>query len=828
MQINLPALLLLACLVSSATAEMASPKPGDPEAVFTTQDVRKGIADIVSDGEGRIWAYLTRWGAELQVLEKGRWRSVRPQGFAKPDRVEPKALTRLKDGSIACLWQDRSAKKLFHVTWHAAKEDVPPVTLAVDLSRPILLPLEDGGLLITHEGREVLRLRKGRADSQTTLLPESLWVPPEARSDGSSSSGHAKVHAVEHAGALWLWNPALREPVHLWRLRGLVKMTGTALNQVDLKMPDKYRAISVVTPRDGKLTIAVAGLLVMDYVEGLAKQTGFSGHEDLNYIEQFFKAGGTWNMVGTPKPDLVEFTPSTGINSQVMVNTKRYFDPEERGTVLVAMSTAEQNNLKMHRRTPKLDTEPLFGWWDRPVLETEEGFWCGSQDGALFFPSDSKKKPLVMGARQVVGLQKADAKNMLVLFQNGEAVLKPLKPEKEETEGKPAIARIERMKTGSYLVDDGAGSVMGRSPNGLFCRWDQEGNRQPLEVPESVLAMRTHMLAADGTGQAWLWPKQDGPAAVLDLPSGQWEVFPDPKKALEARLRAGSKLLLHDWPGYAPFAAVSRPKQIAFMRMDGTLHFFDGGQWQSWQPPQIGGEGARATGAPFFDSSGLLTIPLEFTDHQLIDGKRWQEAGVSDIENNTINNTRSPTPPEGCPVEPHRVTCTAYDRHGVCWMRDYDMRLWKCFHGAAAIFMEHGSKDDPLHGDSCKIYEAHVTDSGHAFLRIALSADDEQDYLHVRPRHPVPVSEAKLDQVSGDTAKLRLGKAEWHVWRVDGGKWSAATKEREAVVTGLEPGGHEIEVLALNAEITPAIKTAKLTCHITESSSKGSKKVSLR
>jgi hypothetical protein len=118
-------------------------------------------------------------------------------------------------------------------------------------------------------------------------------------------------------------------------------MAGTSLNVVDLKMPDKYRAISVVAPRDGKLTIAVAGLLVMDYVEGLAKQTGFGGHEDLNYIEQVFKAGDSWHMVGTPKPDLVEFTPSTGINSQLMVNTKRYFDPEERGTVLIAMSTAE-------------------------------------------------------------------------------------------------------------------------------------------------------------------------------------------------------------------------------------------------------------------------------------------------------------------------------------------------------------------------------------------------------------------------------------------------------------------------------------------------------
>jgi hypothetical protein len=58
---------------------------------------------------------------------------------------------------------------------------------------------------------------------------------------------------------------------------------------------------------------------------------------------------------------------------------------------------------------------------------------------------------------------------------------------------------------------------------------------------------------------------------------------------------------------------------------------------------------------------------------------------------------------------------------------------------------------------------------------------------------------------------------------VDGGKWSLATKEREAVLAGLDPGQHEIELLALNAEITPAPKSAKLLCKISKTAPKNSK-----
>ncbi len=832
-------LLIVACLCDPIRAEKAADESAALVASFSARDIapvglawsrlvasrvsvlpeeiRHGLLDIVADAEGRIWA-AQKQGAELQVLENANWRSVKPKGL--PANLIAKAITKLKDGSIACLWKDTSAPKLYQVSWHTGAKNTLPVKVEMELREPRLLPLEDDGLLITHEGREVLRISKDGADTETLVLPERLLVSPDSKPGSSNDAEYAMLHAVEHEGALWFWNPALREPVHRWRLRGLVKCKGSSFSLVDLKMPDKYRAISAVTPREGKLTIAVAGLLVMDYIEGREDQTGFSGHEDLQFIEQFFKAGDTWHFLSVPRPDLVEIEPSGGINNQLMVKRERYYDPEKQTSVLVAMVKNQEGGITLRRRTVKLDSEPFFGWSDRPVLATADGFWCGTRDGAMFFPNESKAEPIVLGGRQVVRMIQVDENHMLMLSENGDATLRPLKAVKEESS---TVARIEKMKTGSFLVDDGAGRVLGRLPDGSFCRWDQDGTRQPLEVPENVLALRTNMLANDGAGQTWLWPREGGPAAVLDQTSGKWEVFQDPRKALETRMRAGSKLQIHDWPGYAPFASAAKPQQIAFLRMDGSLHLFDGGQWQSWQANQIGGADAKATGGPFFNAKGLLTLSLGFMDHQLTDGKRWEEIGSSDIENLRLNNTDDPQPPEVCPVEPHRVTCTAYDRHGVCWMRDYDSRLWKCFQGAAAVFLEPGSADDPLHGESCRIYETQVTDSGHAFLRIGLSWDSDEDYLCVRPRFPAPVSEAKLAQVSADTATISLGKAEWHVWRVDGGKWSLATKEREAVLAGLDPGQHEIEVLAVNAEITPAPKSAKLLCKISKTAPQNSK-----
>ena len=227
-------------------------------------------------------------------------------------------------------------------------------------------------------------------------------------------------------------------------------------------MPDKYRAISAVTPREGKLTIAVAGLLFMDYIEGREDQTGFSGHEDLQFIEQFFKAGDTWHFLSVPRPDLVEFEPSSGVNNQLIVKQERYYDPEKQTSVLVAMVKNQEGGITLRRRTVKLDSEPFFGWSDRPVLATADGFWCGTRDGAVFFPTESKSEPIVLSGRQVVRIIQVDENHMLMLSENGDATLRPLKAVKEESS---TVVRIEKTKTGSFLVDDGAGRVLGRLPD---------------------------------------------------------------------------------------------------------------------------------------------------------------------------------------------------------------------------------------------------------------------------------------------------------------------------------------------------------------------------
>jgi hypothetical protein len=107
------------------------------------------------------------------------------------------------------------------------------------------------------------------------------------------------------------------------------------------------------------------------------------------------------------------------------------------------------------------------------------------------------------------------------------------------------------------------------------------------------------------------------------------------------------------------------------------------------------------------------------------------------------------------------------------------------------------------------LYEVRSDLSGNAFLRLEYGTGGGK-YLAVRARLPQPESVATVREVRADTAQLTFGGAAWHAWRVDGGAWSQATDKKERVMTGLLPGGHELEVMAYNADLTPAKASAKL------------------
>lgn len=153
-----------------------------------------------------------------------------------------------------------------------------------------------------------------------------------------------------------------------------------------------------------------------------------------------------------------------------------------------------------------------------------------------------------------------------------------------------------------------------------------------------------------------------------------------------------------------------------------------------------------------------------------------------------------------------KVTSTAYDRHGVCWMGDADGRFWKCIHGRTVPVLQ---ADEPAPSMTGHVFEVRTDLDGNAFLRLQYGAVGGR-YMAVRSRLPVPESVATVRKVSADMAQFTFGGAAWHAWRVDGGGWSQATDQKERVVTGLLPGEHVLEVMAYNADLTPARASAKL------------------
>lgn len=218
----------------------------------------------------------------------------------------------------------------------------------------------------------------------------------------------------------------------------------------------------------------------------------------------------------------------------------------------------------------------------------------------------------------------------------------------------------------------------------------------------------------------------------------------------------------------------------------------------------IAGHDARVTGAPFFDAGGRFTISINRRDWRLLPDGKWQ-VGDTTADSERVYHSEEAQPPPDCPVE--RVSSTAYDRFGVCWLSDAQRRLWKCVHGRAVPVLQPG-EPNPL-PDGAHLYEVRSDLVGNAFLRLQFGWHGER-YLAVRARLPQPESAVKLLEVIADTARIAFGKATWHAWRVDVGAWSQATDRQDHLLTGLLPGPHEIEVMAYNADLTPAPASARL------------------
>lgn len=771
---------------------------------FAEPDERSAIAAIISDGQNHAWAVFRGQGARMVVLQQDHWEPVKLSGF--PPTLKALKLARLQDGAIACLWRDEATADDHVLSRHTLKAHQVLARIPVKLTEPQMLPLADGGVLVTESGRQLLRVGKTGANPEIIMLPEDAFLPPKKNDDGTSRTGYQPVHAVQdHRGTIWLWSYAMKPMEWDWRLRGLGRITSQGFTFQDIPGAKKDDPISVVTPWLGnRLAIAVAGVGLFDLdVEKRAMRSFDGVGDELKYIEKIFPVRDDWHLITTPRPTEQQVSVSKTFNSQIELVTERFYDPQKRTSALFRLRGSQLAPL-----TWKLDVEPAFGWLDRPVLKTKTGFWTCVKGGGLVFVPAADKSTLVtydwrhgLSVKEPAAFAQAGDDHFIVLDRwSGETCLVPLQPAHADA-AKPV--RVEVLNTGSLLLEDVRGRIWGRMADGTLQRWENS-RWNKIEVPEKIARMSSHTFIADEHEQGWLIPMKAGPAAVCDFATDEWFVFESIEQALVAKMRPGARLLLRDFPSLAPVASAATPAHLGFLRESGTLHHFDGQAWKTWQIADIAGPDARVTGAPFFDPKGRFTLAINRHDWQLLADGKWQHA-VSLAESERVYHSEETQPPPDCPVK--NVSSTAYDRWGVCWLSDAQRRLWKCVHGHAVPVLQ-PDEPNPL-PEGTQLYEVRSDLAGNAFLRLQFGWHGER-YLAVRSRLPQPESSVTLQEVRADTARVMFGKAAWHVWRIDDGAWSQATDQSERLLAGLLPGEHAIEVMAYNADLTPASVSTKL------------------
>lgn len=756
--------------------------------------------DMVADGDGVVWAIFSRMGPEITQFQNGRWKDLKLREFS--ESLNAQKLRSLADGQVACLWCDSARENTWQISRHRGSNHSNWAKFTIKMEHPRMLPLADGGLLITHAGHQVVRISPDGHTVDVLELPEDVFIRPKKNEDGSENDTRSDIHAVQDLhGGIWLWSYGMQSHAYSWRLRGLSKLEARKVVRQKIGDEDGSAPISAVVPwQKDRLAVAVAGVGLFELdLNGPNVKRFEDANGELKYVEKIFHANGAWHCITTPRPTELDISVSKTFSGQLQTSTRRFYDPEKRTSAIMRFEGSKIMPLAW-----KVDAEPVFGWPDRSVVETPDGFWTCTRGEGLLFVAVDHGQPVLRTFDWRSGLRfrepdlLARSGDHLVVMETSahKASAVALQP----PTAKAGPLRIDLLNTTSLLLEDAQGRVWGRLGDGSMQCWEN-GCWKKIKVPDKVAAMTGNLFVADDSQQGWLMPLDRGAAAVCDFTTGQWQVFDTLEQALQARLKAGSRLHLQGHDKLAPLSAPGKVHRIGFFRQDGKLHHFDGVKWQVWTLSDFAGPDARVTGAPSFDEAGEFSVPVYQASWKLRESGRWEQTPTA--ENASITPERAPPP--DCPVQ--GVGSVDYDRFGICWLTDEKGRLWKSIHGRAVPVIE---LDEPSPAPGgMHFYEVRTDLAGNAFLRLEYGWHGGS-HLVVHARGPQPDSAVKLRKVLADTVEISFGKAAWHSWRMDGGAWSQATEKKEHEMAGLLPGEHELEVMAYSADLTPAKASAKL------------------
>jgi len=745
---------------------------------------RTNVVAAQQDSAGVVWGIATYGRPGLYHWEENSWHPVASEGI--PSNGAAIALARSPDGAVFCLWNNPSESHT--VTRHQgdSSRQFASFTGHIEYS-PRLFVDPKGNLWITENGSQIYRVTpEGNAGSAHTI-PDSQFLT-ENRPRNALPMFSTVTAAADQRGRVWFWSESLVARTNLTTLQGVLIFDGEKFQHHPQLGGIEDGRISVIAPADAQhMWVAAADdqLYRVDIDTLVATPVTAPEPRAFQTVQEILRIDDdTYLISGMPGQAVPELSGGG------------------RSGVLWRLTNGEwtkvANGLDLNlANSPR----SLRNW-----VSTPEGLWLGAfGNGPCFIPARGGETKIIDwrygypldGSERLSQL--SDGRLLMISRNQGSLAVKPA----ELLAAYQSPHNVQTLNPYRELVQEPGGDLWGilATAENALSEWDgQTWTKFPL--PYVLKAQELWAAAADSLGRIWLLPPPPTGinVAIFDPKLKSFETFPTYAEALQAQLpvrkdfRLDAKLYVV--PSFTPDG------RICYRDVGNRVHYFDGGRWRDWMTNEIAGANMLLlNGPPFFDRAGNLAVHLQGNTWEYSDQKAWQiiapERGLGTDQE--LRRPRVVSMPPGCSVE--RAESIVEDPLGTYWLTSHG-QLYRAIEGLCVP--QFAPEEHHPFIDSRKLRQVFIDPKGNAFL-VTEFAPNQEEYVILNARPPLPQTTLRASVDPSGEVKLHFstnvkGPA-WFAWRMDGGPWSAPTKDAETTIEGSAAGKHRIEAAAIDARL---------------------------
>jgi hypothetical protein len=411
--------------------------------------------------------------------------------------------------------------------------------------------------------------------------------------------------------------------------------------------------------------------------------------------------------------------------------------------------------------------------------------------------------------RETRALVPAGPGHIAALDEQGHLAIVRSEPVRADYEG-----RITRFSTVTSLTRDRRGHLWGLLNDGDLEEWD--GDKWIPHAAPGLLdtSLEEFRWVHDDANRGWSLSKSDE-VGIIDFDTGQWKRFPHWEDALVAQLPRGVHLPATVGGGMAP--AYSGDGKIAYLELDGTIHYYDGKEWTRIAVATLGLGQVVVENGPFFYEGRLMLAANDSTYERTPEGRWLERASLEIPKKPDLSPLPEPEPAELEKLIPG-ARSSVVDSLGVRWVATSEAQLYKMMPHQAVPALTPGEPNPFRYLRPESQLDTALTDAkGNAFL--TMGAFEPLTWVILRRQGEPLRTEAKVTEVKGDEAFVGFssipappaGTKRWYRWSLDGAPWQPLQEETSLRLDALPSGRHRLKVSAVDEKLEVDPEGAEVT-----------------